>query len=448
MWANRQVLDTDNWATASSEVLEIPAVRTRTAQFLADKAYEVSDIETRISDALPPRLQPLAAPAAGLLRDRLEKRAEEALARPDVQQLWEDANRATHQRLLEALRSSGPVTIDLHRLLVAVQNRAGFGGRAAAVIPEGAATVTVLRSDQLDTARKGLKILDALPIVLVVLSLALAAAAIGWSPGRRRRVVRGYGIGLIAAGALALGAEAFIGDTLVDSLARTADGIPVVEGVFGIYTTLLDEAAIATILYGVVAVLGTWLAGETRWAVAVRRFVAPYLRQPEVAWGAFAVLVGIVFLWWAPTPATRKPATADRADRAARARHGGAPPPDRAGVPADDPASRAAARTGRPGAVTERLRWLGHATVALEIGGATLLTDPVLRNRIAHLRRHAPPAVAPPCARRGPDLAHAPRPSRPAVAARAGPGRAPDRAARRRARDAQARARGGGAGGR
>jgi len=46
--------------------------------------------------------------------------------------------------------------------------------------------------------------------------------------------------------------------------------------------------------------------------------------------------------------------------------------------------------------VTERLRWLGHATVALEIGGATLLTDPVLRNRIAHLRRHAPPAVAPP----------------------------------------------------
>ena len=45
--------------------------------------------------------------------------------------------------------------------------------------------------------------------------------------------------------------------------------------------------------------------------------------------------------------------------------------------------------------MTERLRWLGHATVALEIGGATLLTDPVLRNRIAHLRRHAPPAVAP-----------------------------------------------------
>jgi len=46
--------------------------------------------------------------------------------------------------------------------------------------------------------------------------------------------------------------------------------------------------------------------------------------------------------------------------------------------------------------VSERLRWLGHATVGLEIGGARLLTDPVLRNRIAHLRRHAPPAEPPP----------------------------------------------------
>jgi L-ascorbate metabolism protein UlaG (beta-lactamase superfamily) len=46
--------------------------------------------------------------------------------------------------------------------------------------------------------------------------------------------------------------------------------------------------------------------------------------------------------------------------------------------------------------VSERLRWLGHATVGLEIGGARLLTDPVLRRRIAHLRRHAAPAEPPP----------------------------------------------------
>ncbi len=42
-----------------------------------------------------------------------------------------------------------------------------------------------------------------------------------------------------------------------------------------------------------------------------------------------------------------------------------------------------------------RITWLGHATVLLEASGARLLTDPLLRARVAHLRRHSPPASAP-----------------------------------------------------
>lgn len=40
--------------------------------------------------------------------------------------------------------------------------------------------------------------------------------------------------------------------------------------------------------------------------------------------------------------------------------------------------------------------WVGHATVLLELGGARLVTDPLLRDRVWHLRRHGPgpPATA------------------------------------------------------
>jgi L-ascorbate metabolism protein UlaG (beta-lactamase superfamily) len=43
-------------------------------------------------------------------------------------------------------------------------------------------------------------------------------------------------------------------------------------------------------------------------------------------------------------------------------------------------------------APTARLLYVGHATVLLELDGVRLLTDPVLRSRVAHLRRLAPPA--------------------------------------------------------
>jgi len=40
--------------------------------------------------------------------------------------------------------------------------------------------------------------------------------------------------------------------------------------------------------------------------------------------------------------------------------------------------------------MADRLTWFGHATVRMELAGTRLLTDPLLRPRVAHLRRHAP----------------------------------------------------------
>jgi L-ascorbate metabolism protein UlaG (beta-lactamase superfamily) len=43
----------------------------------------------------------------------------------------------------------------------------------------------------------------------------------------------------------------------------------------------------------------------------------------------------------------------------------------------------------------DRLSWLGHATVLLELSGTRLLTDPVLGRRVAHLRRRVAPQAPP-----------------------------------------------------
>jgi L-ascorbate metabolism protein UlaG (beta-lactamase superfamily) len=43
----------------------------------------------------------------------------------------------------------------------------------------------------------------------------------------------------------------------------------------------------------------------------------------------------------------------------------------------------------------DRLTWLGHSTAVIDLDGVRLVTDPVLRARVGHLRRMAAPARAP-----------------------------------------------------
>jgi L-ascorbate metabolism protein UlaG (beta-lactamase superfamily) len=47
-----------------------------------------------------------------------------------------------------------------------------------------------------------------------------------------------------------------------------------------------------------------------------------------------------------------------------------------------------ARHTGR---TADRIVFLGHATVLIDVDGVRLLTDPLLRGRVAHLRRQVPP---------------------------------------------------------
>jgi hypothetical protein len=318
IWANRQLLNTDNWTTTSSKLLENPVVRTQVADYLVDQLYANVDVNGEIRAALPDRLKPLAGAAAGGVRNLVEQATNQLLQRPRAQLAWQQANRQAHLLLLQALNGGGQalsttggrVVLDLHGLLAQTQERVGVGGRLADRLGPGAVQVQILRADQLKSAQDAFRILKRLPIVLIGLSLILFAVALWLVPGRRRRTVRAYGIGFLVAGAGALAAASLIGDEVVNSLARTQAEEPAIRETWTIATELLRQAATATIFYGAVMVIGAWLAGPMRWAVATRRALAPYLREPAIAYGALAVILAVVVLWWAPTPAMHNPVTA------------------------------------------------------------------------------------------------------------------------------------------
>jgi hypothetical protein len=320
LWANRQLLNADNWADTSSELIANDDIRTQVATFMVDEVYANVDVQSELEQAFEQLLRPgtasaLAGPAAGGLQTFAEQRLDNLLARPRPQQAWEEANRRAAARLIAIVEggesdvvstTGGEVTLDLKALLGETQSNLGVGGRVQERLPESAAQIVVLRSSQLGLAQDLVSLLKAVAIVFVVLALGLYALGIYLARGWRREALRACGIGFLFAGAAALVARSLAGNAVVDALATTESVQPAAKAAWSIGTSLLVQAATATIAYGVVIVLAAWLAGPTAWAVAVRRALAPYLREPRFAWGAFGVIV-LVLLAWAPTPAFRQP---------------------------------------------------------------------------------------------------------------------------------------------
>src|SRR5215211_3997422 len=316
--ANRQLLNTDNWTETSSELLENDAIRTQVADFLVARLYANVDVQGELDRGFRQLLRPAAAsalsgPAASGLRTFAEQRVDDLLGRPIPQRVWEQANRRAHARLLEIVEgggdvvstTGGEVSLDLTALLGRTQSSVGVGGRVAEKLPASAAQIVILRSSQLELAQDLVRFLKAAAIVLLVLSLGLFALGVYLARGWRREALRACGIGFLFAGAAALVARTLAGNAVVDALATTESVRPAAEAAWSTGTSLLVQGATAVLIYGVAILVGAWLAGPTTWAVAARRNLAPYLREPHLAWGAFGLVV-LVLVAWAPTPAFRQ----------------------------------------------------------------------------------------------------------------------------------------------
>jgi hypothetical protein len=314
-WVNRQAMNTDHWVDTSSKLLENDEIQTRLATFLVTQLYANVDVEAELKRALPPEASALAGPAAGGLRQLAQQVAERALETAPVQGIWAEANRAAHEQFLEVLggggsvvsTGEGEVTLQLGDLVTQVGEQVGVPADLTAKLPEDAGELKVLDSEQLSTSQRIAKVIRKLPVVLTALLILLYGGAIYLARGRRREAVRATGFGFIVAGVLALLLRSLAGDNLTSSLAANASAEPAVQATWDIGTSLLVTVAVSAIVFGIIVVVGTWLAGETAPATALRREAAPYFRERQAAMYAVAAAVWLALIAWAPVAAFRKP---------------------------------------------------------------------------------------------------------------------------------------------
>jgi hypothetical protein len=316
VWVKRQALDTDSWVRASSALLQDDQVRQALSVYVVDQLYDNGNAAEQLQQSLPPALAPLAGPLAGALRGPAVTAVDSLLQRPRVQQLWARVNRVAHRELLAILNgnprpnvstANGDVVLDLRSFIIDVGTQLGVGGQLAQRLPADAGQVTVLRSDQLGAAQNVVKGIKALSVFLGLVTLLLWALALWLARGWRRVALRGIGVGLLIAGILLLVIRRVAGNYVVDQLTSGGDIRAAGHSAWLIGTTLLAEIGWAGVLYGLVVVAGTFLAGPSTAAVEVRARIAPLVAaRPGLTW----TTLGGVFLlvvWWGPTPALRRP---------------------------------------------------------------------------------------------------------------------------------------------
>jgi hypothetical protein len=247
------------------------------------------------------------------LRQPAVEAVDRFLQRPRVQDLWEEANRVAHQELLAVLEDDtrgnittgeGVVTLHLRTLVVNIGNELGFGEQLDARLPPAAGGIVLLRSDQLEAAQTGVKAIKWMSWLVIVIAFACYAGAI-WLARGRRGMLRNIGAALLIVGILLLVIRRVVGNYIVDALASGESVRSAVGDTWIIGTSLLAEVAWALIIYGLVILIGTWLAGPSRYAVRARTAIGPTLRdRPGLAWGGLGVLFLLLVLW-GPVPALR-----------------------------------------------------------------------------------------------------------------------------------------------
>jgi hypothetical protein len=307
VWAQRQALNTDNWVATSSRLLENDQIRTALAVTLVDRLYDTDAVTQRLRDTLPPRLQPLAAPAASGLREVALRNAPRVLGTAAALKAWQVANRQAHRTLLALvdgrLAPGGEVNLDVKGLLTTVAKGTGLPAGATDRLPPSVATVQVLKSDQVKTAQDAVSLFRDGLWVLVILGIASFAGAIALSSDRRHTVAT-VGICVIVAGIAVLALRRIAGAWLVDALADAPNAHAVAGDVWSIATSLLVDAAEGSMLFGLIVASGAWLAGSGRVATAARRVSAPGLRtHAAIARGGLAVAL-LLLVWWGPVPWT------------------------------------------------------------------------------------------------------------------------------------------------
>lgn len=212
VWVHDRILDTDGYVDTVAPLAENQTVTDALAHRIVTELFAATDLQKRITDALPGPTDVLGPALTGSLRNLALGQTEQFLESDTFAQLWTRANRLAHEQVVAMFTGKGSavdqhddaIVLDLGEVADQVRQRLvdrGVGVLKRVQIPSDTIEVTLLESDLVPKLQTTFDTLDTLATVLPILFVATVVAAIAIAP-RRRRIVVSTGLAVAATTAL------------------------------------------------------------------------------------------------------------------------------------------------------------------------------------------------------------------------------------------------------
>jgi hypothetical protein len=296
LWTHYTVMNTDGYMNLVGPIGKDPEAIQRLSEYVGGQVVAATDLQQRVTDALPTRVQLLAGPITSYVEDFITKGANKVLSSPKAYELWLQINRVGHEKIVALLRgettdayiAGSDVKLNLLPLIsqvlvwvderlpgglsdrfsppviepgtdpeAGIQEVANWSGKA---LPSDFGQITLLQSDALGPAQTAVKWFDRLTWILPLVTAALIALTIWLS---RRRARTAIAIGISAAVAIFITrvivkrASLYLTDQL-----ESGQGQSIVKDVVNASLGPLTTITIWICVVGVIVALLVWLLGR------------------------------------------------------------------------------------------------------------------------------------------------------------------------------------------
>jgi hypothetical protein len=293
VWLHNTLLDADQYAATVGPLADDPDVQQAIANRVTNVVIEGTDLQTRISDALPDR----ATFIAPFVVDGAEQVVRDVTLRivesEQFRDLWKTVNERAHARVVALLQGKGRGNIETENGQVAVEvgpivdrvverlDDLGISAFGDLEADDGSRRIVLINSEQLKKAQNAVDLLDRLAVVLPILAISCLVVGVALSGNRRRSVLRAS-LGIAFAMALLLTAlnvgRSFYLNALPASVNRAA-----AESVYDQLVVFLRTGLRALFALAVIVAIGAWVMGPSRLAVSIREGVRKVGARPTTA---------------------------------------------------------------------------------------------------------------------------------------------------------------------